>query len=57
MVYFLQGDGPTLNEIPSARVKRGLICGIFRKPRWCDDGFKVFIINFIFFIIYNFMHV
>ncbi|XP_066929678.1 glutathione hydrolase 7-like [Clytia hemisphaerica] len=37
-------DGPTLNSIPHAKVVPGLLCGIFKKPRWCQDGFKVLIV-------------
>ena len=38
-----------MNEIPATRVVRGRLCGIFPKPRWCNDSFKVLVAGAILF--------
>ena len=32
-----------MNIVPHANVVDGKICGIFKKPRWCRDRFKVLV--------------
>lgn len=42
-------NGPALNAVPYTNVVEGQICGIFKKPRWCQDGFKVLVASVVVF--------